>query len=61
MTTIRSVCHNNNYVLSSFMTCRLVCIKSNTEVATNGAGIIRPSELVFLLFNLSFSVRISDY
>ena len=38
MTTDISVCRNQNQVISSFMTCHPLCIKSSTTGATCGAG-----------------------
>jgi len=38
-----SVCRKHNQVLSSFMTCHWVCIKSNTTGTTSGTGTTYPS------------------
>ena len=40
---ICSVCRNHNQVLSSFMTCHWVCIKSRTTGTTSGTGTAYPS------------------
>ena len=56
-----SECRNHNLVLSSFMTCHLICNKSNMTGATCGAGNANPSGapefvVVFILIDLQFSV-----
>jgi hypothetical protein len=49
---ICSVCHNNNLVLSSYMTYHRICNNSNMTGATSGAGTAYPSRA--LKFTLGF-------